>query len=274
MEKHIQELLQKIKANKKYKSLADEIILKEIKNYLKSYPKANDITIIKQVRARLHRLYSSYQTKKKKKRDDYLEELKIALKNNKSIKEITNKLLLSTLSTTERLSDYQYIYSEIFKITGEPNSIADLGAGLSPCSFPFMNLKKIKYYAYDIDKDDINFLNKYFKIMKKEIKGKAAIFDLRDLSKISSLPSTDIVFLFKVIDLIDDKIKISERLIKNLFNQDKCKFIVASFATKTLTRKSMNFPKRKGFEKMLTRNNLKFKSFKTPNEIFYVISQI
>ena len=33
----------------------------------------------------------------------------------------------------------------------------------------------------------------------------------------------------------------------------------------------MNKPKRKWFELMLERNNLKFKKFKTDNEVFYVI---
>ncbi|MEK6952006.1 MAG: hypothetical protein AABX29_03250, partial [Nanoarchaeota archaeon] len=54
--------------------------------------------------------------------------------------------------------------------------------------------------------------------------------------------------------------------------KNKTNFIVASFATKTLTKKSMKLPRRTGFEKMLLRNNLKFKSFSTNNEVFYVIS--
>ena len=80
--------------------------------------------------------------------------------------------------------------------------------------------------------------------------------------------------MFKLIDLIDKQNhKPSEELITNLFKNKKTKFIVASFATKTLTRKSMNHPNRKWFELMLKRNNLKFNSFNTNNEIFYIISE-
>lgn len=92
------------------------------------------------------------------------------------------------------------------------------------------------------------------------------------MSKIKSLPNSDIIFLFKIIDLIDFKShKPSEELIKILMQ--KTKFLVASFATKTLTNRNMNFPERKWFELMLSRNNLRFQSFKTPNELFYVINK-
>jgi len=83
---------------------------------------------------------------------------------------------------------------------------------------------------------------------------------------------SDVIFLFKVIDIIDKKNhKHSEQLIKQLLQ--KTKFIVASFATKTITRKNMNFPNRKWFELMLNRNSIKFKNIKTDNEIYYIINK-
>ena len=136
-----------------------------------------------------------------------------------------------------------------------------------------MNLSSLNYYTYDIDLEDIKFLNEYFKIIK--INGKAKILDIRDLEKISNLPSSDVVFMFKVYDLIVPKNrkqkKLGEELIKLLIK--KTKFIVVSFATTTLTRKSMKLPRRIGFELMLARNQLSFKTIKTHNEIFYVIYQ-
>ena len=92
----------------------------------------------------------------------------------------------------------------------------------------------------------------------------------RNLEKISDLPLADIIFVFKLIDLLNTKNKKpGEELIKKLI--EKTKFIVASFATKTLFRKQMNFPRRKGFELMLARNNLNFHKIEIKNEVFYVI---
>jgi len=115
-----------------------------------------------------------------------------------------------------------------------------------------MNLKQLTIYSYDIDEDDKQFLNNYYKIMKKTgLNGKAAIWNLRDLKEISNLPSSDIIFLFKIIDLIDKKHKkISEQLITTLMKNKKTRFIVASFATKTLTQRPMKLTKRKEFELM------------------------
>ena len=268
----INNLLTQVKSNKKYSSIADEIILQEINNYLNK----NKITKIskqdiKEIRNSLHKSYASFQTRKKNKISIYLNELR----NNSNNKQIINRLLSTTLSTKERLDNYSDIYNQIFKITGLPKTIIDLGCGLNPFSYPLMNLDSLNYYAYDINQEDINNLNEYFKIMKTTgLNGKAAILDIRNLSKISSLPSSDIVFLFKVIDIIDkENHKPSEELIVKLINENKAKFIVASFATATLTRKPMNNPHRKWLELMLNRNNLNFQTIKTENEIFYVISE-
>lgn len=271
-------LLKQVKKNKKYRTISNDIVINEIKDYLKSNSslvKSNKISkqTIKDIRARLHRKYSSFQTKKKRRREKYLQELKKLIKNKKNIEEITNKLLSLTLSTKERLNDYKNLYKEIFKITNKPKTITDLGSGLNPLSYPLMDPDNLTYYSYDIDNEDINFLNDYFEIMKPlGLSGKAEILDVRDLNKIKKIPESDIIFLFKLVDLIDIRNhKPSEEIITTLFEKNKSRYIVASFATKTLTRKPMNFPKRKWFELMLERTNLKFKTIESSNEVFYVV---
>ena len=271
----IKEILQKVKKHKKYNTIADEVVIEEIKKHMEEN-KTKDLEInkqtIKDIRKQLHLSYSSFQTKKKNKTKKYLHELRDA--NDKKSEELTKKLLSITVSTKERLGNYKSLYKQIFKITGKPKTIIDLGSGLNPLSYPYMNLKKLNYFTYDIDEEDKKFLNDYFKIMKSEgLNGKADILNLKNLSKISNLPyNIDITFLFKVIDILDKKDhKHSEQLIKQLLT--KTKFIVASFATKTLTKKSMNFPNRKWFELMLNRNNIKFKNIKTDNEIYYIINK-
>lgn len=274
----IRKVLELVKKNKKYNSISEEVILREIKRHLEKNKeiKKIDKQLIKDIRKQLHLSYASFQTKKKKKIDQYLNELKNILCKpkfeSKDYINITNELLMTTLSTKERLNNYEEIYKNIFKITGKPKSVLDLGAGLNLFSFPLMNLKKLIYYAYDINEQDVKYLHKYFKIMKKKgLQGKAVILDVTDKKKLSKIPKCDIIFLFKLIDLIDKtNHKVSEELINYLLN-NKTKHVVTSFAVKTITRKSMNFPKRKWFELMLKRNNLKFNIIKTNNEIFYIV---
>jgi len=270
METLTTQLLLEIKKNKKYSTIADEIILEEIDNYLKKN-KIEKITKqdIKEIRSKLHRLYSSYLRGKKSKRNKFLEELR----SNPKDLEIINKILCSAVSAKERLEDYENIYNQIFQITDKPKTIIDIGCGLNPISYQYMHISKLNYFAYDIDNEDINFLNEFFKIEKPYgLNGKAQILDAKNLKNVSSLPFSDIVFLWKLIDLINTKdAKPGEELIKLLMQ--KTKFIVASFATRTIGGRPMNLPRRKGFELMLERINLKFETIKTRNEIFYVISK-
>ena len=276
-------LIKKIKQNKKYTSLSDALVEKEIVSFLNRNPqlkkdhlkKSEMIKIIKEVRKILHRFYASYQTKKKYGREEILADLLggIEKRDEKIIKESVKEILSTTLATKERLDNYETVYKKIFAITGQPRVIVDLGAGLNVFSFPFMNLKSLTHYAYDIDEKDIKFLNNYLYLMQPiGLEGSAEILDIRTCDP-ELFPDSDMVFMFKLIDLIDTKKKkYSRSIIKDLFEKNKTLFVVASFATRTLSRKKMNLPKRVGFEKMLAQLNLSFMSFSTNNEIFYIIS--
>lgn len=269
------EFLKNIKSSKKYKTLSEDIIIKEIKDYLRKNPKISSVNkqSLKEIKSNLHRIYSSYQTKKKNKRNSYLEELKKAIDNNGSLDNINDKLLRITLSTTERINDYKLLYDSIFQLTGKPKTITDIGCGLNPLSFSLMRLGDLNYYAYDIDTSDIEFLNKYFDIMKPlGLNGHAEILDVKDIKKIEQIPNSDIIFAWKLLDLISDKNFSIETFIKILM--EKTDNLVISFATKTLTRKKMMLQRRTGFEKMLERNNLHHNIIRTDNEIFYVIRKV
>ncbi len=255
-------LIQKIKS-KKYSSLSDDIIEQEINSFLRKKPKAKDKKIIKEVKARLHKIYGSFQVKKKKKRDVLLEELK---QNPNSI-DLHRKILETNLSTKERLKAYNTLYYRIFQITKKPKSILDLGSGINPISYPFLECNP-KYTAIEIDQDDVNFINEYFKI--KNIKGTAFLKTINK-DKIKELPKTDITFLFKILDPLESKKghKFSEELIKAI----KSKYIVASFSTKTVSNKMMKYPRRGWFEQLLNRLKYKFRIVKTQNEFYYVIQK-
>ena len=264
-----QDILTQVKQSKKYKTLSEEVINEEIQKYLKRnphYERYKDKKILKDIKTELHKIYGSFQTNSKQKREKYLEELKIAPDNIK----LTKKILLTNNSTKERLEDYEEIYQKIFEITGKPTSILDLGCGLNPLSFPFMNLEKINYYAYDIDNADIFLLNDYFFSIKEKITGKAETINLSTIEEdeIKKLPKTDVCFMFKLVDVLDRRDhKQSEKIISNL----NSKWTVVSFSKKTLAGKMMNFPYRGWIERMLERIGFEFNILDFDNETFYVV---
>ena len=265
------EILRQIKQSKKYKTLSEPVVLEEIEKYLKRNPQIErykDKKILKDIKTELHKIYGSFQINSKQKREKYFEELKLAPDNI----ELTKKILLTNSSTKERLENYEEIYPNIFTITGKPNSILDLGCGLNPFSFPFMNLEKVNYYAYDIDGTDISLIRDYFFSMKEKITGKADEINLASINEdeIKKLPKGDVCFMFKLVDVLDRKDhKQSEKIITNLDS----KYIVVSFSKKTLAGKMMNFPYRGWIERMLERNKLWFQKIDFENEVFYIIKK-
>lgn len=232
-----------VKAIKKKRELKDintNFVKDELLKFLKKNPKLKlNInkrskefkTIVKGVRTVLQKVYGAYSKSK--------------------IKEHP--------STKDR--DYRNLYKKIFKITGKPKKILDLGCGLNPLSFKD---KTVYYVACDINKNNCKIIKEHFDKLK--IKNKVIC---KDLLKVKE--KADVCFLFRVLDVIDRKgHKKSENLIKSL----NCKYIVASFSTKTLSGKEMNYPYRGWIERMLERLNYKFKIIKQENEIFYVIRNI
>ena len=143
-------------------------------------------------------------------------------------------------------------YEIIFRITGRPKEVLDLGCGHSPFYFPY---KDIKYYCADIGHE--------------YIKDKGFIFDLLH-DDYSRLPKVDVVFLFKVLESLEHfKRNISKDVIQKL----KCRHIVVSFDKKSLSGKEIRKKGRSWFRRILNELNLEYEVFDYGNEIFFVIKK-
>ncbi|MBS3139837.1 hypothetical protein J4479_02430 [Candidatus Woesearchaeota archaeon] len=186
--------------------------------------------------------------------------------SNPPQQEIIEKILKQHSSTKERQPYYSLLYPQLFAITGNPGTILDLGCGLNPFSIPFMKLKQLIYYAYDLSRPEIKAINQFFQIIN--LRGKA---QLGDFTTVRSLPSVDIAFLFKMTDLLDQGRghKKTEEILKRL----TAKYVVISFATLTMSSQPMNAPRRRWVEWLCNRLNYSFSVIEIPTEIFYVIQK-
>ena len=224
--------------------------------------------------------------------------------------QLLQEILTSHQSTKERLPLYPQLYHEIFKITGEPHHIIDLACGLNPLSIAYFNKKINKsktnkfqnnspsstphivtYHAYDINTVEIGILNEYFHHVKKNILplkdspkqnkdspplkiqyplilGQAHI---KDITTPHEYPPSDVALLFKALDIIDrgKGHKNSEQLLTSL----NSKYIIASFATKTMSGKPMTAPKRRWMEWLCKRKSWEYHLLKYETEIFYIIKK-
>ncbi|MBU4466894.1 hypothetical protein KKF47_02420, partial [Patescibacteria group bacterium] len=133
-------------------------------------------------------------------------------------------------STNERIAILDDFYKKIFNVIGSPKTIVDIGSGLNPLTFFWMNLSKnTEYHAFDIDKDQAWFLKSFFDLFKvKQVK-----IDLGD-ALIDKFPKSDVTFFLKVIPLLERQEKGSTL---KILKKQNSKFLVISFPTKSISGK-------------------------------------
>ncbi len=279
MNKNMQKkLLEKIQT-KNLKNVDEAIINEVLSNILKRNQKiashldslheksAEFKHLVKSVKQELHYFYGAFQ-KDAAKREKLLEQLKKTKKDSEEFTQLHKKIMMTHSSTQERLELYDGLYQDLFSITGKPDSILDIGCGLNPFSIPWMKLNELHYLASEFNEKDVAFIETYFTFLRQQ-------YDRYDLktTKINLVKDyallktikTDVVFAWKLFDILDTKT--TENIMKHL-NTD---WLVASFSTKTLGRKKMTSPRRAGFQKMLRRLNLEYKTKEYENELFYLV---
>lgn len=276
----IHSFVSEIKRKKNLSSLPDSFVEDLVKDFFRKYPKLEKELekhpkplrsksfkfLLKEIRKTLHDIYGVFILNKKdlKSLESHLKKIK---KLDEDALQIHAELLSAHKSSAERLDFYPEIYEKIFSCTGKPKSILDLACGLNPLSFPWMGLKKVKYFAYELTEEDSNFIQSYFNIMKPfSLDGKAFA---ADIMKLRQLPKTDVCFLFKVLDSLED---LEKDYSKNLLKKIPAKFMIVSFPTMSIGGK--NPIKLRGwFFRMIRELNYKAESFEIENEIFYIVKK-
>ncbi len=144
----------------------------------------------------------------KRKYEDIGEVEKESLLNGlfKSGNEKDSKKLLSIhKSSEERLEDYPEFYKKVFDVTGKPNSVLDLSAGLNAFSMPWMLShisRPFKYVSTDVK--DVNLVGKYlsFESERSKITAVSEEFDVLEMSG-RSFGEVDVCLMLKLIPVIE-----------------------------------------------------------------------
>ena len=275
-------LIKEIKKKKELQTIADHFVQEYLAKCLQQEPKILRsleenfnpksrayAAVTKQVRARLRRVYGLFRDDPRE-RKRLIEELFSSAKQKRTglIKEI-----LSTHSSTqERLPLYEKLYAKIFSLAGKPRTILDLGCGINPFSFAYMKLGQCTYHAYDVNEEEIQSINQYFQLLHREnpsFQGKAIVADIAaaDLT----FPKADLAFLFKMTDVID-KGKGHKRT-EELLQRIPARYVIISFATKTMSGKEMTAPRRSWMEWLCKRLGYEYTILEYPNELFYVVKK-
>ncbi len=272
----MEELIKDIAAKKELASLSKETIKEFLETYFKQEPKiqkkledkkynkkSEEYKIaLKEVRRKLREIYGVF-VKDKKRRDKLLLNI-----NKENQKETIQEILKLHTSTEERLRHYDEVYEQIFAITGKVDRIIDLACGLNPVSYFKLGIKP-SYFASDMSKEDMNFLEAFFR--KTSVNGTAEKIDLvSEVEKVNDLKG-DVCFLFKALDSLETrKRNISRQIIESV----NCKWIVVSFPKTSLGGgKTISKNKRNWFLNYLKYTDFGVTEFETENEFFLVIEK-
>jgi 16S rRNA (guanine(1405)-N(7))-methyltransferase len=163
-EKTIQELVTEVFNSRKYRNagLNPTTVADLIRQETLKHPSTK--TALKTVKRKLHNVVATYLGE-----PDYAKmSVKLAQINNdaldsKPLRAFCLDVLSQHASAAERIPLMDNFYTQLFAVTGIPNTILDLACGLHPLAFPWMGLPTtVHYYAYDIIQPRVDFINLFF----------------------------------------------------------------------------------------------------------------
>ena len=261
----VKEVVKKISGSKKYRPLYEKTIERVVKDCLKRYP-AKEAE--KKARNLLHQIWASYFQS----RPDFkklLGKFKTGTENGGDpVSAVFAFVLRLQSSTRERIPILDEFYQKIFALTGQPKSIVDWACGLNPLSWPWMNLpKNCRYLGLDIDKEQNDFLNSFFKIFGKN-NFRAKLADIF----IDQTPQADVVFLLKLLPLLEQQQKGSSLAI---LKKQKAQWLVVYFQTKSLGGKHKNMVDfyTKQFQHLIRKGNWKVIKILFSTELVFIINK-
>ncbi len=227
------------------------------------------LKIVKRV---IHATYGAFQVKDAEKREKILKLMKKSM-DDSDFRNLHYEMLHTHSSSRERKEYYEEVYKQIFTLCDKPKSIIDIGCGMNPFSLVFIGFNDFDYTGLDVIAKDVALINDYFSYFEKKlgIRGKAIFYDAFK-SEYPKGIAADVCFFFKMADIVEygsKSHKRTEAFVKNV----NTKFVVVSFATKTVSEKAMSNPRRKWFEVMLARLGYTFDYFEIHNECFYVVKK-
>ena len=233
--KQLDQLVNAVLKSPKYRNVCEDLIRNIGRRELSK--RKNLKIAVKFTKNKLHQIGGVYFLKKPN-YDFWLEKLRKAKKsgNEDLFRKTCAEIMSYHYSTRERLNILDQFYEQIFSLLPSVQSIMDVACGFHPLAIPWMPMsEKVKYYAYDIYKDMISFLNEFIAI--NNVQGYA---EVRDVVQHAPEINADLAFILNTIPCLEQIDKMAGLKILEAINAN---FLAVSFPAKTLGGKEKNMLK-------------------------------
>lgn len=219
-------LVQAVLKSPKYKSICEEVVRNIGSRELAS--RRNWKEAVKATKNKLHQVGGAYFD-----RDieyaKWLDELRTARYSgdeNRFLR-VCADVMRHHSSTRERLAILDQFYVQTLADLPHINSVLDVACGLNPLAIPWMPLgKDIQYYAYDMYRDLVDFLNEFMSIAN--VSGRAQVCDV---TQIPFEGKAELAFILKSLPCIEQLDKSASLKLIERINAD---YLLISFPVRSL----------------------------------------
>ena len=233
--KQLDQLVKAVLKSSKYRNVCEDLI--ENIGMCELSKRKNLKIAVKSTKNKLHQIGGAYFLKKPN-YGFWLEKLRKAKKsgNEDLFRKTCAEIMSYHYSTRERLNILDQFYTRIFSLLPSVQSIMDVACGFHPLAIPWIPISgKVKYYAFDVYKDMISFLNEFMAI--NNVQGYA---EVRDVTQHAPEITTDLAFILNTIPCLEQIDKMAGLKILESINAN---FLAVSFPAQTLGGREKNMLK-------------------------------
>ena len=266
-ESQLNRLIDAVLMSSKYKSICEDFIRSIGSRELAK--RRNLKEAIKATKNKLHQVGGAYLNS----RVNYtvwLDELKKASQSGDrdDFLRICARIMSHHSSTRERLEILDQFYATTLADLTPIRTVLDVACGLNPLSIPWMPLaENVKYYAYDIYQDMIDFLNEFMAII--HVQGFAQVYDVIQFCPTHEV---DVAFILKTIPCVEQVDKSAGLRLLDTINADH---LLVSFPVHSLggRNKGMLINYEARFRDLVANKNWSVKRFEFTTELAFLVTK-
>jgi 16S rRNA (guanine(1405)-N(7))-methyltransferase len=221
----LDEIVSAVTSSKKYREVCTDTVRRIAGHELERHGGLK--AAVKATKRRLHQVYGAFGREFDYEGAYRRLEAAYGTGSDQEIHAVCRQVLRLHSSTRERLAILDRFYAAVFAVTGQPTSILDLGCGLNPLTWPWMDLPATtRYVAIDINASQTAFLNRYLALA-----GLEPLARCHDILARPPGDKVDVVFLLKMSPSLERQ-RAGATL--DLIQELRAPYIVTSYAIKSL----------------------------------------
>lgn len=261
----LEELVESVQASSRYREISDELIRGIGSRELAR--RSNFKEAVKAAKRKLHQVGGAYLTENKA-YGTWLNDLQRLAGSRDELLLYLQMIMSHHASTRERLPILEQFYTTILADLPPVHSVLDIACGLNPLALPWMPFNNpVEYYACDIYKDMVRFLNQYMALM--QVQGEAQVCDV-----LQSCPTrqVDVAFVLKTLPCLEQVDKTAGlRLLQTI----QANAIVVSFPVHSLggKTKGMEAYYAARFRALIEASPWSIKQYEFATELAFVVTK-